>query len=99
MLLIYHLAFAFQGKQHSLGAHIQIPEKCGELVCEEGLVASISPLVLGAVQHDVTHPEALTLAFWSLHAGSECCVLPGDARSANGSVLKNGTMVKEGKVI
>merc|ERR1712106_814129 len=45
---------SYQGKQHKLGATIQLPEKCGQLICEEYMVA-------------------------------DCCILPGTARSADGS--------------
>jgi len=61
-----------------------LPDQCGELVCEEGLVAEPSALLPGAVQHNVSHPEEVTLVFRSLHAGADCCV------------LDNGTMVAEG---
>merc|ERR1712106_1200468 len=54
---------SYQGKQHKLGATIQLPEKCGQLICEESMVAGYSPLLSGATAHNVTHPEELTAAF------------------------------------
>ena len=75
----------FKGKSHKLGEKILLPDKCGELVCEESLVAPPSPLLDGAVQHNVSHPEEVTLVFRSLHTGADCCV------------LDNGTMVAEGE--
>merc|ERR1712106_641012 len=39
---------SYQGKQHKLGATIQLPEKCGQLICEESMVAGYSPLLPGA---------------------------------------------------
>jgi len=87
---------SYNGKQHSLGARIPIADKCGELVCQEGLVAGSSPLLPGAAQHPVSHPEELTLTFLSLHAGHDCCILPINAVGDNGAKLVNGTMVAEG---
>jgi len=87
---------SYGGKQHQLGARIRLPEKCGELICEEGLVADYSPLLKGAAGHKVSHPEELTLNFWSVHDGADCCILPGSARNADGSSFPNGTMVEEG---
>ena len=58
--------------------------QCGELVCEEGLRADESPLVPGAVQHKVSHPEEVTLVFRSLHHGSDCCTLQNDTMVAEG---------------
>jgi len=75
---------SYKGKSHKLGEKILLPDKCGELVCEESLVAPPSPLLDGAVQHNVSHPEEVTLVFRSLHTGADCCV------------LDNGTMVAEG---
>jgi len=75
---------SYQGKSHKLGEIIPLPEKCGELVCEEGLIAESSPLLAGAVAHNVSHPDELTLVFRSVHAGADCCV------------LDNNTMVEEG---
>merc|ERR1719370_2579085 len=75
---------SYKGKSHKLGDRIVLPDQCGELVCEEGLVAEPSALLPGAVQHNVSHPEEVTLVFRSLHAGADCCV------------LGNGTMVAEG---
>jgi len=75
---------SYKGKSHKLGERILLPEQCGELVCEEGLVAGESPLLPGAVLHDVSHPDELTLVFHSLHPGSECCL------------VNNTTMVAEG---
>ena len=88
----------FQGKQHRLGARIPLPDKCGEMICQEGLVAGSSPLLPGAAQHPVSHPEELTLTFVSLHSGAECCILPFNAVEVNGNHLANGTMVPEGKL-
>merc|ERR1719153_1471168 len=75
---------SYKGKSHKLGERIVLPDQCGELVCTEGLVAEPSALLPGAVQHNVSHPEEVTLVFRSLHAGADCCV------------LDNGTMVAEG---
>ena len=82
-----------------MGARILLPEKCGQLICEEGLIAGSSPLLSGAAHHSVSHPEELTLNFRAVHDGADCCVLPGDARNADGSSVKNGTMVQEGEFI
>ena len=60
-------------------------------------MAPYSPLLPGAVKHEISHPEELTLVFQSVHEGVACCILPGGARSDNGSLLANGTMVMEGK--
>ena len=60
-------------------------------MCEEGLIASFSPLLSGAAEHAVTHPEELTLNYRQLHPGSDCCMIPG-----NVSLMPNVTMVKEG---
>jgi len=87
---------SYKGKQHGLGARILLPEKCGELVCEQGLVAGSSPLLPGAATHSISHPDELTLNFRSLHNGADCCVLPGDARLGNGSTVAGGSMVEEG---
>jgi len=87
---------SFNGKQHSLGSRIQLPEKCGELVCVEGLIAPDSTSLAGAVQHNISHPEELTLEFRTVHWGSECCVLPFTATTSNGSIYTEGTMVAEG---
>ena len=89
--------FFLQGKQHKLGAAIQLPEKCGQLICEESMFAGSSPPLPGATAHNVSHPEELTLNFYSVHGGADCCILPGSARSADGSSVANGTMVAEGK--
>ena len=62
-------------------------------------MAGSSPLLSGAIQHSVSHPEELTLAFVALHEGAHCCILPADARSGNGTLVGNGTMVEEGKSI
>ena len=80
---------------HGLNEHIPLPEKCGELVCEEGLVAEESPLLAGAAHHNVSHPEELTLVFRSLFPGSECCLLPVDDQDRNNRVK----MVQEGILI
>ena len=88
-----------KGKQHKLGARIQIPDKCGELVCEEYLVADPSPLLKGAAQHAVSHPEELTLNFHAVHDGADCCILPGSAMNADGSSYPNGSMVAEGSFL
>ena len=94
---MYFVSDLYQkGKQHKLGARIQIPDKCGELVCEESLVADPSPLLKGAAKHAVSHPEELTLNFHAVHDGADCCVLPGSAMSADGSSYSNGSMVAEG---
>ena len=60
-------------------------------------MADYSPLLPGAAQHAVSHPEEVTLSFHALHDGHACCVLPGDAWGGNGTMLGNGSMVKEGK--
>merc|ERR1712106_347381 len=86
---------SYKGNQHALGARIPLPDQCGELVCEEGLVAGASPLLPGASLHNVSHPEELTLSFKSVFPGFQCCILPADAE-VGGTVLKNQTMVQEG---
>ena len=88
-----------KGKSHSLGSRIPIPEKCGELVCEEGLVAPPSPLLSDATEYDISHPEMLTLSFKSIYPGSECCVLEKEATSSSGQTLSMGSMVEESIVI
>ena len=65
-------------------------------MCEESLIADPSPPLPGAARHTVSHPEELTLNFYSVHAGADCCILPGDARNQDGSSASNGTMVAEG---
>ena len=85
-----------QGKKHGLGETIPLPDQCGELVCIEGLVAEDSPLLPGASPHLITHPDELTLAFRSKFPGSHCCILPVDAEE-RGEILKNQSMVQEGK--
>jgi len=87
---------SYKGQQHQLGARIPIPEKCGELVCEESLIAAPSPLLPGARSHAVSHPEELTLNFHAVHDGADCCILPGDAVGGDGSNSLNGSMVAEG---
>ena len=89
--------FLFQGKQHALGDRIQLPEKCAELVCAEGLIAPTSPALDGAASHNITHPEELTLKFHVVHKGSECCVLPFDVLTSKVAKLPKGTMVAEGE--
>ena len=89
--------FLFQGKQHALGDRIQLPEKCAELVCAEGLIAPTSPALDGAASHNITHPEELTLKFHVVHKGSECCVLPFDVQTSKVTKLPKGTMVAEGE--
>ena len=64
-----------------------MPDQCGELVCEEGLIADDSPLVPGAVNHNVSHPEEVTLVFRSLHHGSDCCMLDNDTMVAEGTTF------------
>jgi hypothetical protein len=80
-----------------LGQRIPLPEQCGELVCEEGLRADASPLLPNAVQHQVTHPEELTLSFRVKFSGHQCCILPEDAEDGN-STHESGTMVPEGRL-
>jgi len=87
---------SYQGKQHKLGARILLPNVCGALVCEESLQAQPSPLISGAVQHAVSHPEELTLNFKNMLPGRECCLLPGAGRSENSSMVASGGMVQEG---
>ena len=77
---------------HRLNEHIPLPEKCGELVCEEGLVSEESPLLAGAAKHNVSHPEELTLVFHYLFPGAECCLLPADEQHRN----NREKMVQEG---
>ena len=84
----FHVSF-YKGKQHALGTRIPLPEKCAELQCVEGLRAEPSPLLDGASNHSVNHPEELTLEFKVLHHGSDCCILPTD----------NGRMVEDGKIV
>ena len=80
---------------HGLNEHIPLAEKCGELVCEDGLVAKESPLLAGAAHHNVSHPEELTLVFRSLFPGSECCLLPSGGQDRN----NREKMVQEGMLI
>merc|ERR1719489_272955 len=85
---------SYKGKSHNLGQRIPLPDQCGELVCEEGLVAEDSPLLPGAVQHDVSHPEEVTLVFRSLHAGADCCLLENDTmvpEGWSGELIQNGS--------
>ena len=88
-----------QGKKHPLGARILLPDKCSYLECQESLVAEASVLLPGAVHHNVSHPEELTLVLVPVHDGSECCVLSQDATSQNGTVINNGTIVEEGLLV
>jgi len=88
---------SYKGKSHKLGEKILLPDKCGELVCEESLVAPPSPLLAGAVQHNVSHPEEVTLVFRSLHTGADCCVLDNGTMVAegwNGKVVHNGSSLQ-----
>merc|ERR1719228_3251440 len=62
---------SYKGKKHALGETIPLPDQCGELVCEEGVVAEVSPLLPGASPHNISHPEELTLVFRSRHPGSQ----------------------------
>ena len=55
-------------------------------MCEESLVAP--PLLPGAAQHAVSHPEEATLVFRSLHAGADCCVLDNATMVAKGEDLR-----------
>jgi len=87
---------SYKGKSHKLGERIQLPEQCGELVCEEGLIAEDSKLLPGAVQHDVSHPEEVTLVFRSVHPGADCCVLDNTTMVAEGW---SGDLVYEGATI
>merc|ERR1711915_150659 len=87
---------SFNGKQHALGDRIQLPEKCAELVCAEGLIAPTSPVLDGAASHNITHPDELTLEFHVVHKGSECCVLPFDVLTSKEAKLPKGMMVAEG---
>ena len=89
---LYNTSQFFKGKQHKLGAKILLPDVCGALICEESLEAGSSPLLPGAVQHAVSHPEELTLNFVSLFPGRECCLL-----SENSTKMSNGSMVQEGE--
>jgi len=87
---------SYQGKSHKLGERIPLPDKCGELVCEEGLIAEASPLLAGAVAHAVSHPDELTLVFRSVHDGADCCVLDNSTMVAegwSGEVDLNGTSI------
>ena len=77
--------YSYKGKSHQLGESILLPDQCGELVCEEGLVAEDSPLLTGAVHHNVTHPEELTLVFRPLHSGYGCCMLDNSTMVAPGT--------------
>jgi len=88
---------SYKGKSHKLGERILLPDQCGELVCEEGLIADDSPLVPGAVNHNVSHPEEVTLVFRSLHHGSDCCMLDNDTMVAEGwagELVHNGSSFK-----
>ena len=80
---------------HGLNEHIPLPEKCGELVCEEGLVAEESQLLDGAAEHNISHPEELTLMFRTLFPGSDCCLLPSGGQDRN----TREKMVQEGMLI
>ena len=73
-----------------------LPDQCAYLECQQSLIAVPSQLLPGAANHEVSHPEELTLALVSVHDGAECCVLPHDARITNGTVIKNGSMVQGG---
>ena len=75
-----------------------LPQQCAYLQCQESLIAGESPLLPGAVNHEVSHPEELTLAFVTVYDGAECCILPHDARIHNGSMIKSGYMVEEGLI-
>jgi len=87
---------SYKGKKHGLGARIPMPDKCGELLCQEGLMAEDSPLLPGASHHNVSHPEELTLVFKSMFPGSHCCILPADAEEEDGNIARNQSMVQEG---
>jgi len=87
---------SYKGKKHGLGARIPIPDKCGELLCQEGLMAEDSPLLPGASHHNISHPEELTLVFKSMFPGSHCCILPADAQEKDGNIARNQSMVEEG---
>jgi len=87
---------SYQGKQYQLGDTIHIPDKCGSMVCEEGLTAPPSPLLPGATNHTVTHPDELTLSFRSIHDGADCCVLPEKAQTENGTIVNSNSLVQEG---
>jgi len=85
---------SYKGKSHKLGERILLPDKCGELVCEEGLRAEDSPLLPGAVHHNVSHPEEVTLVFRSLHQGGDCCMLDNNTMVAEGwagELVHNGS--------
>ena len=62
----------------------------------EGLGAGESELLPGAVGHNISHPEELTLNLVTVHDGSNCCLLSADAE-VEGRTLENGTMVQEGE--
>jgi len=87
---------SYKGVKHGLGDKILFPDQCGELVCEEGLVANTSQLLPGASHHNISHPEELTLVFRPKFSGSMCCVLPAEAEEGGNITLKNQTMVREG---
>ena len=59
-------------------------------------MADPSPLIKGAAKHEVSHPDELTLNFHAVHAGADCCILPGEAMNEDGSSSPNGSMVAEG---
>ena len=86
----------FQGKQHALGSRISLPKQCGVLECQEALIAGASALLPGAKEHDVSHPEELTLNFVSLQDGADCCILPDNAKRADGTEYDKDAMVEEG---
>ena len=73
-----------------------LPQQCGVLECQESLIADFSPPILGAAQHNISHPEELTLNFVSLHEGADCCVLPENVKRSDGTEFDKNTMVAEG---
>ena len=56
----------------------------------------MSPLLPGAKEHSVSHPEELTLNFVSLQDGADCCILPEKANQADGTEYDKDAMVEEG---
>merc|ERR1712179_260915 len=87
---------SYKGEKHWPGDRIPLPDKCGELLCQEGLMAEDSPWLSGASHHNISHPEELTLVFKSKFPGSHCCILPADAQEEDGNIARNQSMVQEG---
>eukprot|EP00092_Neocalanus_flemingeri_P098341 GFUD01125390.1.p1 GENE.GFUD01125390.1~~GFUD01125390.1.p1 ORF type:complete len:303 (+),score=62.28 GFUD01125390.1:22-909(+) len=104
---------SYQGIDHQLGDKIPLPDLCGFLVCEEGLVAPDSPPWPGAGVLNISHPERLTLNFQAKFYAHGCCLLPQNATSDDyyydyhevveaGTMVPNdweGTMIESGELV